>query len=411
MKNIILIAGYTKLAHIEIIRQYFIDEDITLACAYTRRPITESKNKYLEAFDVLFDLEQPGDVDKLQHVAHEVRLITCTQERDMEVYIQSQLLCGKISPTQAKKYTQVLDKYTFKTELKKINPELVPRVQIVDTELLQNLDSLSYPQVIKPSGLAGSILVTNVTSPEDFKNHYDTFSDAMRKIATKNYEKEIEVITEEYISGPQYSVNVYIDAEQNITFCPISRVITPQEMGEDDSYSALQYTTSELSDDNLAKLKDAVRAVVKHFEIKSTSAHFDSVLHSSGWKFFEVGLRIGGNRQEIYQLSHTMNHFRNDIRNRLGQEVRIPQQQNAVCIIQKASQEKGILTDITYTRTIAKEKPPLIMEGKMAKVGSKVMPLSKGGGTIARFLLWGKDEKEVIADSKSLFHSIQFNIK
>ena len=68
-------------------------------------------------------------------------------------------------------------------------------------------------------------------SPEEFKTHYDRFAEQMKEIGTEFYEKNIEVISEEYISGPQYSVNVYIDADQNITFCPISRVVTPQELG------------------------------------------------------------------------------------------------------------------------------------------------------------------------------------
>ncbi|MFT5036906.1 MAG: hypothetical protein ACI9VM_000475 [Candidatus Azotimanducaceae bacterium] len=410
MQNIILVAGYTKQEHLEIIRGCFSSENIVLGCAYHREPKTDSKYEYLQKFDVLFDLKQPADIEKLQYQAENVLLVTCTQERDMEAYIESLALCGKISEEQKQLYIAAVDKHTFKAELSKTHPELVPGAHVVDDALLQKLDTLSYPQVIKPSGLAGSILVRIVDSPEMFKTHIDSFAESMCTIATDSYEKSVDVITEEYISGPQYSVNVYINAKQEITFCPISRVITPQEMGQDDSYSALQYTTDELDNQTLDALYEGVKKVVQHFDIRSTSAHFDSVLHASGWKFFEIGLRIGGKRQELYTLSHGMNHFKNDILNRLGRPTVIPSQKNTVCIVQKAAVTEGTLNNISYTRTIQTEKPPLIKEDKMAKAGNVVMPLSHGGGTISRHFVWGKDHTEVVEAGKTLFHSINFDI-
>lgn len=410
-QNLILIAGYTGSANVDLIHEYFSDEEVIIGCVYTREPKTEAKEKYLTRFDILFDLKQPADVEKLQHRSADVRLITCTQERDMEVYIDALTLCNKITKEQSSTYSKVINKHDFKTTLASEYPELVPQVKIVDESLLKNLDALSYPQVIKPSGLAGSILISIVNSPDEFKVHVDTHGENMRKIGSESYEKNIEIITEEYIEGPQYSVNVYIDSNQNVTFCPMSRVITPQEMGSDDSYSALQYTTDEIKGKTLDSLKEAVHDIVKCFDLRSTSAHFDSVLHKAGWKFFEVGLRIGGKRQELYRLSHGMDHFKNDIRNRLDENIVIPEQKNNVCVIQKATTGSGVLQSISYTRNITKEKPTLLKEDKLAKAGKEVMSLKDGGGTIARFFMWGKDQDEVVADSKELFHSIQFDIK
>ncbi|MDC1205619.1 ATP-grasp domain-containing protein [Candidatus Pacebacteria bacterium] len=409
MQNVILIAGYTRSIYLEIIREYFSNKDILLACAYTREPKTEKKVAYLEEFDLLFNLNQPADIDKLQHITERVELVTCTQERDMPTYIKTLELCGKITKEQAKLYTIAIDKSAFKTQISKQHPHLVPKMHIIDDALLTKLDTLSYPQVIKPSGLAGSILINIVNSPEEFRKHYEEFSANMQQIGNESYGKSIDIITEEYIEGPQYSVNVYIDKDQRITSCPISRIVTPQEMGEDDSYSALQYSTNELTADSFEALKRSVQTVVEYFDIRDTSAHFDSVLHPTGWKFFEIGLRIGGKRQELYQLSHGMNHFKNDILNRQNKEVVIPNQKATACIVQKAATEFGNLQSISYTRTITTEKPPMIKEDKMAKIGSDVMPLKKGGGTIARHFIWGENENEVIEAGKTLFNSIKFD--
>lgn len=410
MAKTILVAGYTKQKNIYLIREFFPDEKVILACAYTRQPLTEPKEEYLKLFDVLYDLTQDTDVQRLKENADSISCITCTQERDMVTYIQSLLLCEKITEAQSKKYEAAIDKNEFKNSIGAVFPELVPSHHIVTEELLNNLDSLNYPQIIKPSGLAGSIMIRAVYSADEFREHYENFSGRMQEIANDHYAKEIDIITESFIEGPQYSVNVYIDAQGEITFNPVVRVVTPQEMGVNDTYSVFQYTTDELTQEELSAQQDAVRKIVKHFEIRNTSAHFDVVLNNGQWQFFEVGLRFGGHRQKLYELSHGMDTLRSDILNRLGYSVTIPEQKKNVCIMQKSAESKGILKRISYTRTLVKEKMPLVLESKLGKIGMEVMPLSLGGGTITRHFIVGKELPNVLQTSRELFDSINFEL-
>jgi hypothetical protein len=172
----------------------------------------------------------------------------------------------------------------------------------------------------------------------------------------------------------------------------------------------MQHTTQEITQDQYDALVAAVEKVVSHFGLKNTSAHFDSVYSDGQWKFFEVGLRIGGNRQKLFESSHAMDHFGNDIQNRIGQLVTIPDMKNSVCVLQKASATQGILESISYTRTVSHEKSPLIKEDKLGKIGIQVGPLSQGGGTITRHYIVGKEHDAVLRVSRELFDSIHFNI-
>lgn len=410
MAKTILVAGYMKISYIQKIKSYFSGEEITLACAYGRQPKTEIKEKFLTHFDVLYNLTVETDIERLKNDASTIDCITCTQERDMVAYIQTLLLCNKITEDEAAQYHTVIDKHTFKESLRTSHPELVPEHNVVTEELLSKLDTLSYPQIIKPSGLAGGIMIRVVHSPEEFVEHHKRFSSQMQKIATEHYSKKIDIITESYIEGPQYSLNVYINADGEVTFCPLVRVVTPQELGIDDTYSVFQYTTDEITSTEKDSLEEAVKTIVNHFGIKNTSAHFDSVLHDGQWKFFEVGLRIGGNRQKQFEYSHGMNHFHNDIINRLGMKVVIPEKKKTSCILQKTATTSGVLKSISYTRKITSEKSPLVIESKLAKIGTDVAPLSLGGGTIARFFIVGKEFNEVMDSTRILFDSIQFEI-
>jgi hypothetical protein len=328
----------------------------------------------------------------------------------MTAYIEAQVLCGKISTEQAHNYRILIDKEFFKTSLQKDFPELVPSLHIITPELLHNLESLTYPLVIKPSGLAGSSLVKIVKNATEFKLHYDTFSNLMKKLGDEVYHKKINFLAETYIAGPQYSMNVYVNAKGEAVFCPLVRVVTPGEIGIDDTYSALQYTTDELSPSDMTTLQDAIKKIITHFKVRTTTMHFDCVLDGEKWKFFEAGLRMGGHRQKLFELSNGMDHFMNDITNRIGESIVIPNRKKTACIVQKAATTHGRLKKVSYTRTIDTPESILVSEDKFIVLGKNTGPLSTGGGVTTRHFVAGKDQAAVIRASRKLFTDIKIEV-
>jgi hypothetical protein len=410
MKPLVIVAGYTRSIHVNTLRTMFPSEHYTLGSTFERDPVSEIKKNYLRQFDVIFDLKNTDDISRLQAETNVV-CITCTQERDMMAYINTLLICKRISEEQRLKYVAVISKSTFKESLGHTHPELVPVHTVITNDTLQTLQNLSYPQVIKPDGLAGSALIKIVHTPEEFIEHHSRFSEKMMSIGATHYKKQIQIIAEEYISGPQYSVNAYINKDKCATLCPVVRVIPPGELGSKDTYSAVQYVTNELSPKQLSDLKKSIEIIVAHFQIEETSAHFDCVLHDGHWKFFEVGLRIGGHRQELYELSNNMNHFRNDIENRIGTNISIPPQIRTSGIIQKASSAEGLLNKVSYLRQLTTKDSTLIREDKVRKIGKPVAPVSDGGSTIIRFFITGDNELEVFNAGKEVFDSIHMEVE
>ncbi len=410
MSKIIIIAGYTKNSYLKKIRTHFKESEYILACAYTRQSNSDIKKNYLELFDSTYDLTNPADKKRLKEDAESILLVTCTQERDMTAYIEAQLLCGKITDEQAHNYSTLIDKEFFKKSLQKKFPELVPDIHTVTPELLCDLESLTYPLVVKPSGLAGSALVKIVNNAAEFKFHYETFSGLMARFGDEIYHKKVSVVAEAYLSGPQYSMNLYVNAVGEVVFCPLVRVVTPGEFGIDDTYSALQYTTDELSAADLTNLHDSIKKIIAHFKVKNTSMHFDSVLHNGEWKFFEVGLRIGGNRQKLFELYNGMDHFMNDINNRIGKTITIAARERTACIVQKAATKHGTLKQIQYTRTIDELDSSIVTEDKISKIGKVTGPVSTGGGVITRHFVYGKVQDQVVLVSKRLFNEIKIEV-
>jgi predicted ATP-grasp superfamily ATP-dependent carboligase len=411
MKNTVVIAGYTKTSYIEKIRSYFIGQEINLVCTYSRPPLTETKQKYLKKFDDTINFSDADAKEKIVALKSQVMLVTCTQERDMDHYIDALLAFGQIDTEQASLYQKAVNKKTFKETLLDKYPELVPKIVSLTENHQETIQGLNYPQVVKPTGLAGSSFVRIVNSEADLIDFMSKYKSSILDNGKEFYEREVDIIAEEFIAGRQFSINAYINKTGDITICPIVRVIPANEINVDDTYSAFQYTTTELTNEQITDLNDALKKIVETFKIRNNSMHFDSVLTKDNqWKFFEIGLRIGGKRQEIYELSHGMDHFKNDIHNKTDKIIKIPEFKKFVCVVQKGIQQSGILKAIKYTREIRSDDSPLIDEDKLAKIDKEVTAVSLGGGTITRHFVTGNDLPTVIEHSQRLFADIEFEV-
>jgi ATP-grasp domain len=402
-QKIILVVGYSKISYLKSIKKDPLFSGTKFICAYTRRPTTPGKIHYLETFDELFDLTIENDQAKLAALGPAISAITCTQDRDIIDYINVMLLTHKITAAEHLQWLCVSNKHTFKEKMREQYPELVPY-----SKLIQKDEVPTLPAIVKPLGLAGSAFVALIKNKEAYAEYLAfTLVDNEGQPRTK----QIQFITEEYIAGPQYSINTYVTASGKITFCPIIRVVPAMELGIDDNYSALQYVTSELTEEQTKQLHASIEKIVSFFSIHSTSAHFDVVYDGQDFKFFEVGLRIGGLRQEMFIETHDVNHFSNDIRNKLGHNITIPPQKKSLCIIQKASAAVGIIAEINYSRSITAEDRPLLSEHKFRKFDTVVKPVKVGGAVTARFLMSGTDGSAVLTESHRLFENISIILK
>ncbi len=406
-----IIAGYAKASFVDAQRTVALTHGHELAVAFERRPETESKQQYLASMQHTFDLTTEAGRNALAQA--DVAAVTVIQERDMDTYLRTLTIANEITTNQAAKYTALANKRTFKQSLQLKHPTLVPNVHSLTTE---NLDAvakdLTYPTILKPTGLSGSAYVLMVHSPQELTDSYHAFAGAINERSQQTYNRTSEIIVEEYVRGTHYSVNAYIDSSGQITYCPIVRVVPAFELKINDGYSVYQYVTDELHDTNRSELENAVQTISQHFALTKTSAHFDMVLTKHGWKCLEVGLRIGGNRHQMFEKSHGFSHYKNDLRNRLGEQIVIPELKGSVCVMQKAAEHEGVLEKITYERIVNQVDTPMIEEMKLSsKYNEIVKPVSAGGGTLTRHLVFGKKDSDSYAEAKRLFEVLKIVVR
>ncbi len=322
----------------------------------------------------------------------------------METYIDLLLTLDRISLKQNQLWKRAINKKLFKETMRVESPDMVPSVTpfINTTPFIENL---SYPLVIKPTNMTGSSFVSVIRDQNglnDYLKNIDTYDSMIKKIG-----RQPELVVEEFVEGPQYSMNVYINNVGEVAYCPLIRVVPAFELGRDDTYSALQYNSG-LPAASMSSLRVAIEKVVKIFELRNTSAHFDCILSPDGWKICEVGLRIGGNRQPFFHLSHGFSHFQNDLLNRLGKAVELGHQENTVAIIQKAPDRQGHLKETRYSAP--QDKRVNFYLDKLKDEYPKAGPVKTGGVTTFRAFLSGSDGELVIELATKIFEGVEFRV-
>lgn len=397
IKPAIIFAGFSLADYVEEAISLFPKETYRYICVYGRIVNSDKKRAYLSLFDETYTLDTlPADL------AETIEVVTCTQERDMDIYIALLKLTGKISEKEANLWTKVINKRQFKETMSEVDPALVPQVALFDT-IDYPRDLIKYPAVIKPTNLMGSSFVSVIHSSDELDQYLKNISEYEYLI--KKIGRQPELVIEEFVSGPQYSMNVYINKTGEIIYCPLARVIPAFEIGINDTYSAIQYNTT-LPAADMDSLRQAISTIVSTFSLHGTSAHFDCIFSPTGWKICEVGLRIGGSRQELFHSSHGFSHFKNDLYNRVGKEVDLGMLKNTVAIVQKAPYEAVSMSDLSYETT--KEAGVSFHLHKLTEAPFKSVPVSQGGATVFRAFLSGENEEAVISSAKELLASITF---
>ncbi len=178
-----------------------------------------------------------------------------------------------------------------------------------------SLDDLStdidfdFPAVVKPVSAAQSRWVKIIQNKDELQNYVKDYREVLKRIwESAGYENE-NFLIEEFIDGNAWSVDYFVDVEQNIylakpiflefgidiwidDFCNISRVIS--------------YETDKKLD--LAKLEDFVEKNVKALDIKNTFVHHEFKF-TSKWIFktIELNGRIWGFRLDMYDKTYNIN--------------------------------------------------------------------------------------------------------
>lgn len=205
-----------------------------------------------------------------------------------------------------------------------------------DRDLKTVKNKLVFPCIVKPTDNAGSRGVILVESPESLDSAY---------AYSKEHSRCGTVIIEEYMTGREVSVEV-MAVQGSIHILAVTDKLTTGapffvEMGH--------CQPSQLSDNDLTKIKDLAKRAVQAIGIENGPAHVEIMLTNDGPKMIELGARMGGDciTSHLVPLSTGIDMVKATIEVSIGQTPNLKPRTNKGSAIRYCDIRKGTITDIS----------------------------------------------------------------
>ncbi len=151
----------------------------------------------------------------------------------------------------------------------------------------EDLQELNYPLIIKPKDATSSQGVYRIEQFDEIKKYENI---------TRSFSRNGEVIIEEFLEGPEFSIESITYKDETIICQFTEKFITPfpttVEMGH------LQ--PADLTEEQKEKISVVVKKAIKAIGIDNSASHAEIKLTPSGPKMIEIGARGGGDLISSY---------------------------------------------------------------------------------------------------------------
>lgn len=296
------------------------------------------------------------------------------------------------------------DKRLMRERFVQFAPEYTPAFRAVSTwnDVAEFTAHYGYPVILKPANLAKSLLVTKNNSETEMRQNFEF---AQEKIAAiyKQYgvhHRTPQLIVEEYLEGPSFSVDVLSDVTRKTIPLPVVDLIMARDLGVPDNYNYSRKTPSVFSTSDQQALQDAAVRAAQAVNITHCATHAELVLTKTGPKIIEVGARAGGYRKAMYELSFGISYHEHMLNLITGQPISLQLRQQAHSAVYEIFPDKlGQLKKITHVED-AQQLPSYHDMSLRNKPGDMVGLSSQGYKFAVSFTLANPDKNQFENDCR-----------
>ena len=367
-----------------------------------------SKQMIVEAID----FESPVALRKaLKKYSGRLLAVTCQYENAIP-YLEKIIpnLPYLDTPTQSS-LDWATDKLTMRNMLKSYDPKLSPKFTAVkdfdDAAITKIEKQVGYPCVIKPAGLAASLLVSVAYDREDLvKNLKKTYQTIDKVYAKQLGRGTPKILVEQLMEGGMYSIDVYVNG-RGTTYCtPPVHVKTGRAIGFDDFFGYQRLTPTRLLAAHIEDANQAAVKAVKALGLRSTTAHVELIRTEKAWKIIEIAPRMGGFRHTMYSKSFGINHILNDILIRVPQKPVIPKKPKGyTAVFNIYAKTEGRLQSVTGLKKI-KELSSFSSISVDKAVGDELKFAKHGGKPVVIVTLFNPVRSSLMADIRRMEKSL-----
>ncbi len=226
----------------------------------------------------------------------------------------------------------------------------------------------TYPLIIKPTNLVKSLLVLKCDNEAQLRERFTYAHQTIGALYEKYkiYERAPQLIIEEFITGEQYSIAAFADADGTPHFCDgVVSLKNAQDIGKDDNYLYSRALPANLSEEVEAEMFRIADKGIRALKMSSVPAHVELMAGPTGVKIIEIGARIGGYRPRMYRMSYGIDMISQEVRLALGEQPNLTGTFDRYCAVYELFPEtEGVFDGIggdfdpsvfTYYRVVAKE--------------------------------------------------------
>jgi biotin carboxylase len=304
------------------------------------------------------------------------------------------------------------NKIKMRRMLKAHNPSISPKFTVIvdgSQESIEQIEkNVGYPVVVKPAGLAASMLVSVCYHREELER---TLKTTFRKIS-KIYKERLgrgqpQVLVEKLMEGSMYSIDGYVN-DRGVTYWnPPVHIRTGRSIGFDDFFGYHQLTPTKLSKYKIEQANFVATESVKALGLRSTTCHVELMKIVGGWKIIELAPRMGGFRHTMYKKSFGTNHILNDILIRIPQKPIIIKKRKGFTVVFKIfSKKEGKLQKIKGLKIVRDLKSLVYVEVKKL-IGDELRFAKHGGSSVVEIALFNEIRSELLADIRRMEKAIE----
>ncbi len=406
-KNIILLVSLGVPT--TVVKEFKESEELKdhrLALIHQNKAKTKKQEEVLEMFDIVMrcNLDSPKALTKeLKPYEDDLLAVTCRGDMNIPAF---QKVIPHV-PYLRTPTTESLEWSTNKLKMRRrftsYDQSITPKFMVVkdaQEETLKKIEEkIGFPLIIKPVGLASSLLVSIAYYNEEME---DTLKMTLRKIQKIHKEVsgrgEPEVLVEQFIDGNMYSVDAHVGSRGAVYFNPFVHVKTGKAVGFDDFFAYQQTTPAKLNKNSIKEAQEVSIKAIRALKLRSVTAHIELLQTENGWKVIEVGPRMGGYRHLMYKLSYGIDTTANDVAVRIQKKFSIPKREKGhTTVLKFYAKKEGVIKSITGIKKV-NELRSFHSAKNNKKVGEKAVFAKHGGKEILRVILFNEERSKLLAD-------------
>jgi biotin carboxylase len=347
---------------------------------------------------------------------HRLLAMTCRAEKNIPLFKKVIPHVPHINAPTELSLEWTTDKIRMRQLLQGYDKSVSPKFLVAhdaSEETLQRIEKrVGFPLMIKPAGLAASLLVTLCYHREDLeKNLQNTVKKINQIYKKKKGRGEPQILVEEFMEGSMYSIDSYVNQRGVVYHTPLVHVQTGHSVGFDDFFGYKRITPVNLKPHKVEAAKKVAEKAIEALNLRSTNCHIELMKTEDGWKVIELGPRVGGFRHEMYELSYGIDHSMNDILIRIPKKPILSKKSRGYTVVmQFYAHQKGRLDSLEGINKARKLQSFSKINVKK-KIGDMCDFARNGDDPVFDIVLFNKSRSDLLADIRRLEQAVRIHIK